>query len=350
MNRKPLAIMLSIVILFSVMGCSAGAQQSDSVWQTLTPMSNLVEKTLTARAANAGSGDELATAVSKATANAQDIHATQTARAELNEPSRLATATAIAPVIAELPRYGVDPADGYVAWIHNPAIIELNGFNQTGFANDYPQITATDFVMAADITWNTKNSLSGCGFMFRSDGNTVNPNQYVVMITRIANGHMAFLAIADGKISNFREFFPRDVDKSFEWFNDTTNRLAIVAKGKLIDLYTNGVFIGQVDITEPPPDVVIKFPKMEIPSDAELEVQIPNRLERAKKLEQYREQAEQYDLGNQQVVAQLRDAQKYFDTNQPFFYNSGLLGFLGLSQSGQMTCTFDNGWLFIMKP
>jgi len=349
-NKKSLGIILSIAVLFTLMGCGTGSQQ-DSISLTLTPMSNLVQETITARAASeGGSGNDLATAVSKATEKALDIHATQTARAELNEPSRLATATAMAPVVAELPRYGVDPADGYVAWLHNPAIIELNGFNQTGFVNDYPQITASDFVMAADITWNTRNSLSGCGFMFRSDGSTVNPNQYVVIITRVANGHMAFLAIADGKISNFREFFPRDVDKSFEWFNDTTNRLAVVAKGKQIDLYTNGVLIGQVDITEPPPDVVIKFPKMEIPNEADLAAEIPDKAERARRLEQYREQAEQYDLGNQQVVAQLRDAQKYFDVNQPFFYDSGLLGFLGMSQSGQMTCTFNNGWLFITKP
>ena len=350
-SRKPLAIILSIAILFMLMGCGIDSQSQDSISLTLTPMSNLVRETVTARAASeGGSSNDLATAVSKATERAKDIYATQTARAELNEPSRLATATAMAPVVAELPRYGVDPASGYVAWIHNPATIELNGFNQTSFVNDYPQITAADFVLAADITWNTRNSLSGCGFMFRSNGDQVAPSQYVVIITRIANGHMAFLAIANGKISNFREFFPREKDKSFQWFNDTTNRLAVVANGKLIDLYTNGVLIGQVDITEPPPDVVIKFPKMEIPDEADLVEEVPDKLERAKRLEQFREQAEQYELGNQQVTTQLKDAQKYFDLNQPFFYNSGLLGFLGMSQSGQMTCTFNNGWLFITKP
>jgi len=88
---------------------------------------------------------------------------------------------------------------------------------------------------------------------------------------------------------------------------------------------------------------------MEIPSEADLAVEIPDKAERVKKLEQYREQAEQFDLGNQQVIAQLRESQKYFDVNQPFFYNSGLLGFLAMSQSGQMTCTFNNGWLFVMK-
>lgn len=337
MKRKPLTLILVITILFTG-SCGVGSSSLDAMSETLTPMSKLVRETVTARAeAEGGSGNELATAISNATERAQGIYATQTARAELNEPSRLATATAIAPVVAELPRYGVDPASGYVAWIHQPATIDLNGFNQTGFANDYPQVTAKDFVMAADITWNTKNSLSGCGFMFRSDGNQNNPSQYTIIISRVASGHLAFLALAKGEISNFREFFPKDKDRSFNWFNDSTNRLAIVASGNLIDIYTNGVLLGQVDITQPPPPVAVKFPKLEIPEGAT-----------PKQLEQYQQQIEQYDQGNQQIAAQLGDAQKNFDKNQPFFYD-GLLGFLGLSQSGQMICTFDNAWLFITK-
>ena len=351
MIRKSLSIVLGMIILVSTFGCGTDSGSLDTISLTLTPMSNLVRETITARAANeGGSGDDLATAVSKATESADKIYATQTARAELNEPSRLATATAIAPVVAELPRYDVDPASGYVAWIHNPATINLTGFGQTGFVNDYPGITASDFAMAADITWNTKNSLSGCGFMFRSDGNPTNPNQYMVIITRIANGQMAFLAIANGEISNFREYFPRDYDKSFEWFNDTTNRLAIVARGNLIDLYTNGVFIGQVDITEPPPDTTVKFPKMEMPDEYKVTISTntPNRIEKKNKFDQFQQQIEQYDLMNQQVSGQLKDAQINFNKNQPFFFD-GLLGFLGVSQTGQMTCTFNNGWLFVMK-
>lgn len=337
MKRKSLLLGFVMVILFTN-ACGAGSGMSDSISQTLTPMSELVRETVTARAGEEGSNDSLATAIANATQKAEGIYATQTARAELNEPARLATATAIAPVVAELPRYGVDPASGYVAWIHPPATISLNGFNQTGYANDYPQVTAKDFVLAADITWNTKNSLSGCGFMFRSDGNTNNPSQYTIIITRVASGHMAFLAIAKGEVSNFREYFPKDKDRSFNWFNDSTNRLAIVVKGDLIDLYTNGVFIGQVNITEPPPDRVFQFPEVEIPPGTT-----------PQQLEQYQQLIEQYDDGNRQIAAQLGDAQKNFTKNQPFFYD-GLLGFLGLSQSGQMICTFDNAWLFITKP
>ena len=338
MQKKYIPLLSLLTILF-VLACGFGAAPLDSIALTVTPMSALVRETVTARAVEeSGSGSDLATAVSKATESALGIHATQTARASLNDPSRLATSTAIAPVVAELPRYDVDPASGYVAWIHNPVTINLDGFQKTGYANDFPQITAADFAMAADIQWNTRNSLSGCGFMFRSDGDTNKPSQYNIIITRTASGHLAFLAMIRGELSNYREFFPKTFDNSFNWFNDSTNRLAIVARKNLIDVYTNGVHIGQIDVTQPPPDRKFEFPKMEIPGG-------PTPMQ----LQQYTDQSEQYDAQNKQIEDQLEESKRNFNKNQPFIYE-GLLGFLGLSQSGQMVCTFSNAWLFILNP
>src|SRR6266498_2520397 len=336
MHRRFLPLFSLILLL--IMACGFGSASLDAMSMTVTPLSDHVRATLTARAGNqSGSGDELATAVAKATAKSDEIYATQTARAALNEPARLATVTAMAPVVAELPRYNVDPGSGYVAWLHKPAVIDLNGFGQTGFANDYPQITAKDFVMAADITWNTKNSLSGCGFMFRSNGDTKKPSQYMVLMTRFATGHMGWLALMNGQMSNFREYFPKDQDKSFNWFNDSTNRLAVVARGNLIDIYTNGTLIGQVDITQGPPDVVLKAPKIVIPDGV-----VPAQLE------QFQQLANQQDQGNNQIKAQLNDSKKNFALNKPFLYD-GLLGFLAASDSGHTICTFQNAWLFILN-
>lgn len=339
MSRRIHLSFLSLFTILFVLSCGIGSKPVDSISQTLTPMSALIRETATARSIEAGgSGSDLATAVSIATEKAVGIYATQTARAELNEPSRLATATAIAPIVAELPRYGVDPSDGYVAWIHNPVTIDLYGWQQTGFANDYPQITAKDFAIVADIKWNTKNSISGCGYMFRSNGDKNAPNQYMVIVTRTAEGHMAFLALMHGEISNYREYFPLSYDKSFQWFNDSLNRIAVVARKNIITLYTNGVLIGELDITQPPPDRSFKFPKVEIPANV-----LPGRLE------QYQQQESQYEEGNTTIQSQLGDAKKNFKKNQPFLYD-GLLGFLGLSQSGHMVCDFTNAWLFIINP
>ena len=329
-----LALSLLTVILFAA---SCGGKKLDPMSMTLTPMSASIAGTATARAADTGGSDDLATAIANATKQAGEIYATQTARASLNEPARLATATAIAPVIAELPRYGIDPGDGYVAWMHPPVTIALEGYQQTGYANDFQNITAGDFVMASDITWHSGNSLFGCGFMFRSDGNTNKPNQYTVFITRTASGYLAFMSMADGEIANFTTFFPKNEDKSFSWFEDATNRLAVVARGNMLNLYTNGILIGQFDVTTPPPATLPKPPALELPDDPS-----------AQMLQDYAEQNDIYDQAIGQINQQLAEAKKNFGDGQKVL-TDGFLGFIGLSNSGMVTCKFENAWLFILK-
>jgi hypothetical protein len=335
MQKKSVPSLLALILLLSL-ACSLGTPALDPMSQTLTPMNAAVEETLTARANEVGSaGDDLATAVVEATAKSQVIYTTQTARASLNDASRLATATVIAPVVAELPRYGVDASQGYVAWLHQPVEIALQGYQQMDFANDYPQITAKDFVIASDIQWNTKNSMSGCGFMFRSNGDRNNPSQYMVIITRFASGHAAFTALVDGEIANFHDFFPKTEDSSFSWKNDATNRLAVVAKGPMIYIYTNGVLVGEVDTTQPPPDMAMSPPSMD---------SIPG----ADQLDDYQDQVSQYGGATDIISGQLAAAKRNFAKTRPFL-TDGLLGFLGLSQSGTMECMFSDSWLFILN-
>lgn len=332
-----LALALLTVVLFAA-SCGLGKKLSPMA-MTLTPMSASIAGTATARAADTGGSDDLATAIANATTQAGEIYATQTARASLNEPARLATMTAQAPVTAELPRYGIDPGDGYVAWMHAPATITLQGYQQTGYANDYQQITAKDFVMAADITWHSGNSLFGCGFMFRSDGNTNKPNQYTVFITRTASGYMAFMAMSDGKIANFQTYFPKSEDKSFSWFEDATNRLAVVARGNILDMYTNGVLIAHFDTQTPPPMSIPKPSPIQLPDNASTQM-----------IQDYQEQTALFDEAFNQIDRQLAEARKNFSMNsKPTTFSDGFLGFIGMSQSGTVTCKFENAWLFILK-
>ena len=328
---------LTIFLLLLSVSCGLGTGQSDPMSLTLTPLSAAVEGTATADAADVGgAGDELATAVAKATAQSADIYATETARASLNSESKLATATVIAPAVAELPRYGIDPGQGHVAWLHKPVTIDLNGYQQSGYANDYQQITARDFVMAADITWYTYNSLSACGFMFRSNGNTNKPSQYMVIITRFATGYLAFTATVDGEMSNMRTIYPSSQDKSFTWQNNATNRLAVVVRGKMIDAYTNGVLVGQIDTTQPPPDNQQTPPRIEKPTSANPD-----------QVKDYQNLVDQNSQNLDVMNTQMADARKNFAKNKPIF-SEGLLGFVGVSQSGQAKCTFSDGWLFII--
>lgn len=318
-------------------GCNLATKPSDPMLETLTPLTASVLGTATARAANVGgSGDQLATAIVVATQKSANIYATQTARASLSDSSKLATATAIAPVVAELPRYGIDPATGHVAWMQGPLTIDLNGYQQNGYANNYQQITAKDFVMAADITWFTQYGFSGCGFMFRSNGDKNQPDQYNIFLTRFADGTMVFAATVKGDMANLRVYFPSGQDKSFQWLNNTTNRLGVVARGNLIDIYTNGVKIGEADTTQPPPPLLTIPDKPTLPAGANAVVQ-----------QDYQDQLNQFTQVTDQINATLAQAQANF-LNKKAVFTDGILGFLGRSDSGRTTCTFSNAWLFII--
>jgi len=337
MEKKRIPFLLTVLLLASL-ACGLGAKQVEPIYLTLTPMSAEIRDTATARANSPDSlANELSTAVAKATAESERIYATQTALASLNDASKLGTATVIAPAIAELSFYGIDPSQGYVAWVQGPLTVDLNGPQANGFANNFQLITAKDFVMSSDITWNTKNSVSGCGFMFRSNGDQNKPSQYTVLMSRVANGHVAFLALKDGKIANFQQFFPRDEDKSFNFDNGATNRLAVVARGPLIDIYTNEVLVGQLDTTKPPPNLLSSIALPQIPANATADqiAVITGQQNSIKEL-------------NDQMSQQLAAAKANFGTNETDF-TDGLLGFLGFSQSGQTTCTFDKAWLFQLE-
>jgi hypothetical protein len=224
-----------------------------------------------------------------------------------------------------------------VAWVHKPVTIDLNGYQQSGYANDYQQITAKDFVMASDITWYTFNSLSACGFMFRSNGNANKPSQYMVVITRYANGYLGFTATVNGEMSNMRTIYLASQDKSFTWQNNATNRLAIVVRGALIDAYTNGVLVGEIDTAQPPPDSMQSPPSFAIPKNATTE-----------QLQDYQNQIDQNQQNIDLMQSQMADARKNFAKNKPIF-SEGLLGFVGVSQSRRTTCTFRNAWLFLIE-
>jgi hypothetical protein len=334
MNKKNISFFMVLLLLLSLAsGCIAS--QADPMLSTLTPLSAAVAGTATAQTANVGGeANQLATAFAKATAQSADIYATETARASLSSASKMATATVIAPVVAELPRYNINLGQGYVAWVHNPVSIDLNGYQQSGYANDYPLVTAKDFVMAADINWYTHNSLSACGFMFRSNGNSNKPSQYMVVITRFSTGYVAFTATVNGEMSNMRTFYPSQQDNSFTWLNNATNRLAIVVRGALIDVYTNGVLIGEIDTTQPPPDSMQSPPSLEIPKNST-----------PQQLQDYQNLMDQNNQNMSLVQSQMAGARMNFAKNKPIF-SEGMLGFVNVSQSGESKCTFSNAWLF----
>jgi hypothetical protein len=335
----------AIVIGFSLLGmlslllqgCGMDTQ-SDSSNATLTAISLGIAGTATAEKANASNAGDLATAQAEATQQSQEISATQTAQLADRDETKLATATVSAPIIAELPTYGLDASSGKVGWIHDPLTLDVSGYQQFAYGNDFMNVTAKNFVLAADLTWDTQYGDSGCGFMFRSNGDKQKPDQYMLIATRFANGRVIFTAVADGELANLRHFYPKDADRSFQWQNGTTNRIAIVARDNLIEIYTNRVKIGEIDTTQPPKQPILP-PKPAPPID---KTDIPGQ-------NLYEDQLEEYQNIIQQSQANFQIAKTNFQEGKSVF-TDGFLSMLAVTQGGRTECKFDKAWLWLLEP
>jgi len=331
-------VAVCLVLYASILACNIGSQSANPVDPTLSALSQSVALTATAAAGDEGSSsDDLGTAQAEATQRSEVIRATQTANASTRDESQLATATVAAPVIAELPLYNVEPDQGQLGWMHDPVSLTIDGYHEYGFANDYMQVVARDFVMAADITWDTQYGASGCGFMFRSDGDKNKPNQYILVASRIGNGHVIFSALADGELANVHDFYANQLDTSFAADKGSTNRLAVVGRGTLFEIFTNGVKIGEVDVTQPPPSPVL-------PSAPQPPADQTNQAAVAK----YMDQLKDYQDMVSQVRTNYQIALQNYKTTEAIF-EEGFVAMIALSESGRTNCQFTDAWLWLIE-
>jgi len=252
-KRNAFFLFAILALVCAVLACSSSSD-ADATAQAI---SDIFSKTATAGAsAEDHPDDPLETAQVEATEIAQTVEVTKEAISEADSESQKATTTAEAPILGELKLYGVETDKGHVAWIHQPITLEVDGYMAFDFANDYPATIIRDFVISSDITWNTQYGSSGCGFMLRSDGDQNTPNSYMALITRGGSGHLIFAIMENGEPVGGYDIFPRTSDKSFDWHNDTTNRVAVKGQGSVFTFFTNGTQVGEVDLMKPPPKPV----------------------------------------------------------------------------------------------
>jgi hypothetical protein len=328
---------IGLVITSLLAACSLTGQQAEPD-PALTALSEAVARTATAASQGSSQTDKLATAQAVATERSQEIFATQTAQVGERDIAGLGTATVAAPVIAELSQYGLDSSSGRVGWMHDPLTLDLTGYQEFTYGNDYMNVIAADFVLAADVIMDTQYGSSGCGFMFRSNGDQQKPSQYMVIATRFANGRVVFSALDEGEIANIHDFYPHEQDRTFDWQNQGKNRLVVVARGQLIEIYTNGVKIGEVDTTQPP-----KMPGKPAKPQLPLDQTDQNAMAA------YRTQLQQYDEIVQQMNANYQQALNNYQNRQANF-TEGFLAMIALSESGHTICTFENAWLWLLEP
>jgi hypothetical protein len=304
--------------------------------------------TVTARSGSAGDSLYAAqTAQAQATQSFAAAQVTQAAATATLDAAARATAAAAAPVYAELPLYGAGPAAGELAWLHPPVVLQVDGYRAGDYANDYPAVAARDFVLAADITWDTEYGQSGCGFSLRSDGELESGNQYLVLLTRGANGHVVFTTLAEGKPANYRNFYVNQLDPAFQWENGATNRLAVAARGNLLQIYSNYTLVGEIDVSEPPPPApeLPDPPKRPDPPAPKAVKNLADEMAFQVKMDEYKEKLKEYKELVAEIEKQHAAALQNYLENQPLF-EEGFVGFFVFAYSGSASCKFSDAWLW----
>jgi hypothetical protein len=326
-QKLHLTIHLLIVVgILSACGLGSGGSVS-SQDATLEAISAAVRGTTTVEAAlQQNPNAPVETAQAEATARSQALADSQAAQNALSEEARAATATAFASYSANLPLYGVDPAQGRPGWIHPPVTLAIDGFLQYDYLNQFVAIVARDFVISSDITWSTQYGTSGCGFVLRSNGNKLALDQYMAVVTRGASGHIVFTTMSKGDIVSGRDIYAYGKDPNFNWGNNVTNRFTVVGRGNLFSIYSNDTLIGEVDPTAP----------LSLPG-------IPP----APKIPGVGGVVDQNAVATQ-IAADYQSRQREA-ANAEKVFERGFVALLVLSESGRSECTFDNTWLWLIE-
>jgi hypothetical protein len=332
-RSKVWAILYLAILALYVAACSSTSNSDQTA--TVEALAESISLTATAGArGDINAEDSLKTAEAEATIQSNQAAATQAALAQLSDEALEATATAVAPILNQLPAYDLNPSQGRVAWIHPPAALEIEGYLQTDFINQFMNTTVADFALSADITWNTQYGSSGCGFILRSDGKEEESNQYLLILTRFGDGRAVFMTIANGELVDGKDLYAAGIDPGFSEPNDTSNTLTVVARGTEFSIYTNGTFLGEVTIGNPPTPPPIPTPPP-TPEDPALMDQYD------KLLEKHEEEVERAQANYRARVA----AYQQYDTN----FERGFVAMAVFSESGKTSCQFDNAWLWIKE-
>jgi len=336
--NKNLRLIVSLLVVVGILSACGSGGDDISQQSTLEAISASVRGTSTAKAAlDQNPNAPIETAHALATDQEQSVAATQAVQGELSAEAQAATANAIAPILAELPKYDVDPSAGRMGWIHPPESLEVEGFMQYDYVNYFISVIAQDFVISADITWDAIGSEASCGFVLRSDGNEAAMNTYLATISRVASGHFLFLTVAKGEVVTGQDIYAYGRDPAFNWQNNATNRLTVVGRDDHFWIYTNGTLIGDVDPSAPPQ--LVLPPEPEKPADTA----------NAEAMAQYALEQANFEAEANLVRAEYRarlNALQNADTN----FERGFMALVALSRAGKKaTCQFDNAWLWLIE-
>ncbi len=276
------------------------------------------------------------TAIAQATQSASDAAATQIAQQTQDAASVLgATKTAIAPIEIMLSGLGIMTSEGKI-FVADPDVTQNgSGFQQLFYSDQFPGVTGKDVAIQSDIVWDSKYGDAGCGFAIRSNGTGPKATQYVLLAIRELGGYISFRIMNDGNIINKIDTYPQMYNPKFSWANGVTNRLSVVMRGTKAQVFSDGIVIASLDVTQPPAAPV--YPEPPIPP-------INNKDKSA--MDEYKKELEAYNKQRAEITQQyqlMMSRYKSGVTDLP----AGYAYLLTYSGSGEVTCQFKNSFLWV---
>ncbi len=270
MQPTKFTIWLVLFLLVGLtVGCDLAGEAAEEREATVDALQEMIVLTATAVAADEVTSDELvATAEAAATKAVATISAVATeeviavtATAEAAEATRAAQPEPPAPtnaspfelsgeaetaVLEELPLYDVDPTQGGPALGHPATGLALAGAEASAITSEFRALVIEDFVLAADVTPNVQAGSAACGLVLRA-GAEADAFQYVVLPGPPGSGQV-LLQTWQGDTPLVEETIAFDasgLDPNFTEANQATNRLAVVAEGPTLTVYSNGTRLGE---------------------------------------------------------------------------------------------------------
>jgi len=91
----------------------------------------------------------------------------------------------IAMIDAELKKYDLSTDEGYLGWWDDSTVIKVDGYMEEKPQAIFPDVSAADFVLHADVTWETSTGLAGCAFYVRSEADLKRGKHYRIYMMRL---------------------------------------------------------------------------------------------------------------------------------------------------------------------
>lgn len=176
------------------------------------------------------------TATPKPTATATP-NATATAAAQATSDM----ASIYAKIEPDLKKLGFSTSEGRLGFLLNePKALTVKSYGGEDYfwTTDQP---VADFVMQAEVQWNTSSGLSGCAILFRAQDDIKSGAHYWFPLMRLQNAPMYDIEYhKNGMWQETLTFGRSQFSRAIHDSQDSTNVIALVAKGENITPYING--------------------------------------------------------------------------------------------------------------